>query len=471
MSSRSFCSCSRTNSQRVAQRGDGRLQRRLHVAPLELEPVDFPLDLLEPALALLEDQLGARLGILDDATGFLLGVLADLVGEALRGQQRVAEIPLVLAVFRHHRFEPQQFLVQPVGLAERLLVVVGHLAQQGIDLVAVVAAHDDAQFGLPKVEWGHLHGRSPAGGIPGTWSFGRSAHRTSGGRPIRTAQGRRGAEDRRADPDHRGAFLDRHLEIVAHAHRELAEHVEPERRSPRAGRGVRAGSGSRAGRPPGRRATAAGASGRPGGRRGTGRPRSTTTLTDVERGAVLGRLAGQVHLHQDLRTTFRRRRPRGRRASRISIRSMEWMQENGTAALRALFDWRCPMRCQRTGRSGAAAIFWSASWTRFSPKSSWPAAAAARTSSIECVFDTATRRTSSGSAARARCGARDPLANLREAPGEVGFAHRSAGTASRERTRSPAAFSRGRPRRTADWQLTAAYFFNCVSMAFTWAAY
>ena len=57
------------------------------------------------------------------------------------------------------------------------------------------------------------------------------------------------------------------------------------------------------------------------------------------------------------------------------------------------------------GRSGASArarsavslIFWSASWTLFSPKSIWPAAAAARTWSAEKVLETATRRTEAGS--------------------------------------------------------------------------
>ena len=67
----------------------------------------------------------------------------------------------MLAVLGDHRFEAQQFLVQPVGLAERLLVVVGHLVQQRIHLVAVVAAHHDAKLGLTQVEWGDLHVLSP----------------------------------------------------------------------------------------------------------------------------------------------------------------------------------------------------------------------------------------------------------------------------------------------------------------------
>src|SRR2546422_7240949 len=34
-----------------------------------------------------------------------------------------------------------------------------------------------------------------------------------------------GSEDRRADPDYRRAFLDRHLEIAAHSHRQLGKAV------------------------------------------------------------------------------------------------------------------------------------------------------------------------------------------------------------------------------------------------------
>ena len=48
------------------------------------------------------------------------------------------------------------------------------------------------------------------------------------------------AEDRRADPDHRRAFLDRHLEVAAHAHRQLAQPVLARRA--RAARGTRRAS-------------------------------------------------------------------------------------------------------------------------------------------------------------------------------------------------------------------------------------
>ena len=86
------------------------------------------------------------------------------------------------------------------------------------------------------------------------------------------------------------------------------------------------------------------------------------------------------------------------------------------AAFRALFDCRWPMRCHRIRRRSAA-IFCRASCTLFSPKSSCPAAAAARTS-IGKVFDTATRRTAWGLRPDAGGGAiRDAIATRLRKPG------------------------------------------------------
>ena len=88
-----------------------------------------------------------------------------------------------------------------------------------------------------------------------------------------------------------------------------------------------------------------------------------------------------------------------------STSSMVWMVSNRAAAFLALFDCRWPTRCQRSGRSARRSIFWIASWTLFSPKSIWPASAAARTCSASKVFETATRRMEDGSR-RARSAAR-----------------------------------------------------------------
>jgi hypothetical protein len=72
--------------ERVLQRLDRRLDRRLDVAALQPEAVDLPLDVLEPGLRLLEQQVGALLRLADDAARVLLGGLADVVRDLLRGR-------------------------------------------------------------------------------------------------------------------------------------------------------------------------------------------------------------------------------------------------------------------------------------------------------------------------------------------------------------------------------------------------
>src|SRR5436190_6207683 len=77
--------------------------------------------------------------------------------------------------------------------------------------------------------------------------------------------------------------------------------------------------------------------------------------------------------------------------------SIEWMRLKLSVALRALFVCRWPTRCHLRERSEVASIFCSASCTLFSPKSTCPAAAAARTCSGPKVLDTATSRIVAGS--------------------------------------------------------------------------
>ena len=64
--------------------------------------------------------------------------------------------------------------------------------------------------------------------------------------------------------------------------------------------------------------------------------------------------------------------------------------------MRTLFACNEPIKCHLIVRSADPAIFCRASCTRFSPKSRWPAAAAALTWSRLKVFETARRRTSAG---------------------------------------------------------------------------
>ena len=64
---------------------------------------------------------------------FGLRRLLDFVGQALCGQQRVAQVGLALAVLVEERFLAHQVLAQPIDLAQRVLVVVGGLGQEGDD--------------------------------------------------------------------------------------------------------------------------------------------------------------------------------------------------------------------------------------------------------------------------------------------------------------------------------------------------
>ncbi len=94
------------------------------------------------------------------------------------------------------------------------------------------------------------------------------------------------------------------------------------------------------------------------------------------------------------------------RPARLARRLVDLLQQvdavdgvNGADRRRgfsALFDCRWPMRCHRSLVSADCAIFCRASWTLFSPKSSCPASAAARTASMGWVLETAISRTSSG---------------------------------------------------------------------------
>ena len=81
----------------------------------------------------------------------------------------------------------------------------------------------------------------------------------------------RRSENRGAHADHRGPFLDRHLEIPAHSHRQLAQHRRRARPPPATRRGARAAAGTRAARLPACRAPAAASSARRPARRGSGR--------------------------------------------------------------------------------------------------------------------------------------------------------------------------------------------------------
>ena len=106
------------------------------------------------------------------------------------------------------------------------------------------------------------------------------------GAQPRVTGSRSGAEERPADPDHRGPLLHRDLEVVAHAHRQLGE---PERRRP-----ARAGAANqRRGSSPG-----GGTAMRPATSRPSARSASTSARHRRRAAAALLRLLRQVHLDE-----------------------------------------------------------------------------------------------------------------------------------------------------------------------------
>ena len=152
------------------------------------------------------------------------------------------------------------------------------------------------------------------------------------------------------------------------------------------------------------------------------RPRPPSSSRTASSGrAVLGRPRRPGPPAPASWATPRSRSPPGRaRSQQVRRCRPSGCRRTARAAFRALFDCRWPTRCHRSGRSAHASIFGRASCTRFSPKSSWPAGAAARTLAAGHVFETATRRTSGASS---RCARRrsDPAAHVGEAFRELVF--------------------------------------------------
>ena len=143
--------------ERVAQRRDVGFDRGLDVLALQLEAVDLALDVLEARLRLLEQQIGAAFRLADDAPRLVLGVGLDVVRQLLRRHQRVLQVLLVLAVLGEHRLHAHQILAQAVGLAQRLLVVVGDRGEKRGDLDRVETAESLAKTLLAKVKRADIH--------------------------------------------------------------------------------------------------------------------------------------------------------------------------------------------------------------------------------------------------------------------------------------------------------------------------
>ena len=256
---------------------------------------------------LLGQQVGAALRLADDQLRFVLRRRLHLVGQLLRRHQRVAQRVLALAMLDQQRLAARQVLAQPIDLAQRALVVVGRLGQERHDLGLVEAAHRGAEARLPHVERGDAHhARRRRRAVRGRRGRARVAVRRSWNSRLPLA------EDRGADPHDRRAFFDRRLVVVAHAHRQLPQRVAARRRRRAAGRGTRAAGRTRA-RVCSGSSFHGGTSIRPVSRacRGATAAARTIALGLVGRRAELGRLAGEVDLHEQLeRPASARARPR-----------------------------------------------------------------------------------------------------------------------------------------------------------------
>src|SRR5687767_10027197 len=90
--------------ERVTQGLNGRLERNLDVTTLELQAVDLALNILEPRLRLLEEQIGSALSVADDAPCLFFGVRLDVICQLLRRRKGGLQVLLVLAVLGEQRF-------------------------------------------------------------------------------------------------------------------------------------------------------------------------------------------------------------------------------------------------------------------------------------------------------------------------------------------------------------------------------
>src|SRR5436309_5924009 len=143
--------------ERVAQRLNRRFDRGLDFASLELEAVDFSLDVLEPQRRLLKEQIGPRFSLTNHAFGLLLGVVLDLVGQLLSGHQRVAQALFRFAVLVERGFHPGHFLTQTIRFAKGLFVVVGNGRQKRAALDFVEAHERFMETLLDKIEATDVH--------------------------------------------------------------------------------------------------------------------------------------------------------------------------------------------------------------------------------------------------------------------------------------------------------------------------
>src|SRR5262245_42645290 len=143
--------------ERAAECLDRRFQRGFDLTPLQAQAVDVPLDVVEAQLSLLDQQIRTNFSLSDDAFGLLLRVLSEFVGEPLGRQQRIAQVALMLPVLAERGLHPREILPEPVGLAQCLLVVVGHGCQERCNFNLVETAQRGAEALLAQINRADIH--------------------------------------------------------------------------------------------------------------------------------------------------------------------------------------------------------------------------------------------------------------------------------------------------------------------------
>src|SRR5262245_32225110 len=143
--------------ERAAECLDRRFQRGFDLTPLQAQAVDVPLDVVEAQLSLLDQQIRTNFSLSDDAFSLLLRVVPEFVGEPLGRQQRIAQVALVLPVLAERGLHSREILPEPVGLAQCLLVVVGHGCQEGCNFNCVETAQRGAEALLPQIDRTDIH--------------------------------------------------------------------------------------------------------------------------------------------------------------------------------------------------------------------------------------------------------------------------------------------------------------------------
>ena len=139
---------------------DEHLEPRQIPVLLLFEGLDFLTELHRRAADVPDGLLRLDLGFLHDELGFPAGVVLGFDRDALRGEKRVAERLLHVAILLDLVIELEQAFTQRLVVADHRFVLVGDRREERMDLVAVQPAHGLLEFLLSDVERRQTHDSS-----------------------------------------------------------------------------------------------------------------------------------------------------------------------------------------------------------------------------------------------------------------------------------------------------------------------